>query len=62
MAVFFKDPETFFKKIFRDKIKGLQNKTIEKSLVCKILTKYLTDSQALNNMMRMPRLSVGTEV
>ena len=57
-----KIPEIFFKKIFRDKIKGLQNKTIEKSLVCKILTKNLTDSQALNNMMRMPRLSVGTEV
>ena len=62
MAVLFKVPEKLRKKIFRDKIKSRQNKTIEMSLVCKILTKYLTDSQALNNMMRMPRLSVGTEV
>ena len=62
MAVLFKVPEKLRKKIFRDKIMGLQNKTIEKSLGCKILTKNLKDSQALNNMMRMPRLSVGTEV
>ena len=62
MAVLFKVPEKLRKKIFRDKIMGLQNKTIEKSQVCKILTKYLTDSQALNNMMRMPRLSVDKDV
>ena len=62
MAVLFKVPEKLRKKIFRDKIKCRQNKTIEKSQFCKRLTKYLTDSQALNNMMRMPRLSAGTEV